>query len=359
MKREFLQLAHVYEVSKTSIGSWFMSEKLDGMRAFWDGGISRGLYAADVPYANTEKDSRLLVQPKATGLWTRYGKTIQAPEWWLDMLPAIPLDGELYLGRGKFQSLVSITKSLTGTDWRSVRFMIFDSPPLHVVLGDGKMDNSNFKKQFSGCLDKMSRHRKGWFNERLRPETWDFRGVMRWIGNTIGQYNNVFQIHTQTELPSMSGKAQEVIMEKLEEITSAGGEGLMLRHPISPWVPERTRTLLKVKAFNDAEGTVTGYIWGRETDRGSKLLGLMGALVVDFQGKRLELSGFTHAEREMRITSTDESALYIGIEHPGEVVQGCYNPQFPIGTKVTFRYRELTDAGIPKEARYWRKHTSF
>ena len=31
------------------------------------------------------------------------------------------------------------------------------------------------------------------------------------------------------------------------------------------------------------------------------------------------------------------------------------NPMFPRGSKVTFRFRELTDDGIPKEARYWRK----
>jgi ATP-dependent DNA ligase len=39
-KREFLMLAHKHEGQ--NILGWLYSEKLDGMRCFWDGGITRG-----------------------------------------------------------------------------------------------------------------------------------------------------------------------------------------------------------------------------------------------------------------------------------------------------------------------------
>ena len=41
---------------------------------------------------------------------------------------------------------------------------------------------------------------------------------------------------------------------------------------------------------------MTGFTSGRETNKGSRLLGKIGALITDFNGKRLELSGLTDTE---------------------------------------------------------------
>ena len=137
-KREFLMLAHVFK--DQDIGGWFVSEKLDGMRAFWDGGISRGTPTGSVPWANTLKDARYKKTIYATGLWTRGGKAIQAPVWWLDKLPEHPLDGELYMGCGNFQKVMSTVKSLTpGEGWTDVEYHIFDQPCLTKVLGSGTL----------------------------------------------------------------------------------------------------------------------------------------------------------------------------------------------------------------------------
>ena len=127
-KREFLMLAHTYKPKKYGVGGWFLSEKLDGMRAYWDGGISRGILKSDVPWANTAKDERYIEPPIATGLWSRYGNVIHAPDWWLDKLPAIPLDGELYIPEAR-QRLMSIVKDTTpGTGWQDVKYYVFDMP---------------------------------------------------------------------------------------------------------------------------------------------------------------------------------------------------------------------------------------
>jgi len=129
MKQEYLMLAHTYKPAKHNIGGWFISEKLDDTRAFWDGGVSRGLPASEVPYANCVKDDRLLELPISTGLWSRSGKVIYAPNDWLDCMPNCPLDGELFLGRGNFQALRRIVAEHNPSPaWNDVRFMAFDSP---------------------------------------------------------------------------------------------------------------------------------------------------------------------------------------------------------------------------------------
>ncbi len=344
MKREFLMLAHVYKGEHS--GMWFLSEKLDGMRAFWDGGFTRGKLVTDVPFANTEKDGRYVSPQRATGLWSRYGKAIQAPDWWLDKLPTgVPLDGELYAGRGGFQALVSTVKKLTpGPEWRDIRYLVFDTPPYRVIFANGEINVPNFRKKFVGL---------SWPEPAGGPPRPDFQAVNGWLKDRPF-WNEVAQLHEQTQLPP---RPADLIAERLDRVVSEGGEGLMLRAPTSFWVPQRARTLLKLKPYNDDEATVVGYVWGRETDKGSKLLGLMGALVVSWKGKRFELSGFTDDERRMKTAGTGvvESAFEHGCSHPGEAVPDVfYNPRFPRGSQVTFRYRELTDDGIPKEARYWR-----
>ena len=109
---------------------------------------------------------------------------------------------------------------------------------------------------------------------------------------------------------------------------------------------------MKVKGVLDAEGTVTGFTSGRKTTKGSKLIGKIGALVLNFQGKRLELSGLTDEERAFESTPQVEWAT----NNPGEdMPPGTQGRYFKVGDEVSFIYRELSKDGIPKEARYFRK----
>jgi DNA ligase-1 len=340
-------LAHPYKGSE-KIGSWYWSQKLDGMRAYWDSGISRGQLVTEVPFANTAKDARYINPPRATGLWSRYGKPIYAPDWWLDKLPKIPLDGELFMGNGQFQKTISTVKTLTpGPDWSDVVYMVFDSPPYRVMFANGEIKNTNFKKVFVNVLSKLKISCDG-------PPKTEFASVYEWLQTQ--EQNEVFRVLEQKKLSWNSQTATEEVKYFLDYVIGHCGEGLMLRSPSSYWVPERTRTLLKVKGLLDDEATVTGYVAGRETDKGSKLLGLMGALEVKYKGRIFELSGFTDEERTL-IYKNGSSAASFASENPGKrMPDTIYNPKFPIGTVVSFKYRELTDDKVPKEARYWRKY---
>jgi DNA ligase-1 len=94
-------LAEVYR-NQVDVTQYLVSEKLDGVRAIWDGQTLR----------------------------FRSGKTINAPRWFLDGLPKRSLDGELWLGRGTFERLSGIVRREVPDDaeWRQVHYMIFEMP---------------------------------------------------------------------------------------------------------------------------------------------------------------------------------------------------------------------------------------
>lgn len=98
------QLTENLELDDT-IDAYYVSEKLDGIRARWTG----------------------------TQLITRTGNPIHAPDWFLAALPAgIALDGELWAGRGQFQHVTTtvLDHHPNPDQWKRIQFMAFDLPGL-------------------------------------------------------------------------------------------------------------------------------------------------------------------------------------------------------------------------------------
>jgi len=95
-----LLLAHPWE-NDTDLTGWWMSEKLDGVRAWWDG----------------------------RQFLSRLGNVYHAPDWFVAGLPNVPLDGELWLDRKAFQRAVSIVRRQDKSDhWREIKYVLFDAP---------------------------------------------------------------------------------------------------------------------------------------------------------------------------------------------------------------------------------------
>lgn len=357
MKREFMQLAHRYNRKKHSVAGYFLSEKRDGMRAFWDGGITRGMFKADVPWANNDKDDRYNVPPIATGLWSRYGNVIHAPDWWLDRLPNFPLDGELYNADYR-QTLMSIVKKIFSTEeWKHVNYHVFDIPNLYRMMADGNIKGTNFTRELCGIPQWLDEHPQNEKGVGYRDHS--FQGVQAIFEREDLDSRTVI-IEPQQELPYNRQAADHIVWSKLTAITLNGGEGVILRNPINVWMPERVHGMLKVKPDNDAEGKVVGYVSGRKTDKGSKLLGLMGALILEIKPrpdlKVLELSGFTDEERVLStiedIHSSNDASQWCR-DNPGERCPNwIISKHFPIGTTITFKFRGKSKDGIPQEARY-------
>ena len=96
-----LLLAQVYRPG-LALQDYWVSEKYDGVRGFWDGRTLR----------------------------TRGGETVQAPAWFTAGWPEVPMDGELWAGRARFSHAQSTARQQQADDaaWRQMRFMVFDLP---------------------------------------------------------------------------------------------------------------------------------------------------------------------------------------------------------------------------------------
>ena len=96
-----IQQARTYE-PVADIREYWLSEKLDGIRGYWDG----------------------------TQLVSRQGNAIESPKWFTQNWPKTAMDGELWIDRDQFQQTLSCIKkeSLDKSCWRKIRFMIFDLP---------------------------------------------------------------------------------------------------------------------------------------------------------------------------------------------------------------------------------------
>ncbi len=206
------------------LAGWWLSEKLDGVRAYWDG----------------------------KSLISRLGNRFHAPDWFLERLPDIPLDGELWIGRKAFQRTVGIVRRQDKTDlWKEVRYVAFDAP---------SVDDA-----FEGRLAAVRAH-----IERYRPPY-------------------------LTALEHAICLSLDHLRAELARIEALGGEGLMLRQPESRYEVGRSLTLLKVKSFQDAEARVLEHLKGAGRHKGR-----LGALLVELaNGTHFSVgTGFSDAERE-------------------------------------------------------------
>ena len=217
-------LATVYQ-GEAQVSDYWVSEKLDGVRGHWDG----------------------------QALWTRGGYRIQAPEWFIKDWPTMPMDGELWIARARFDEVSGIVRSTTPSDdaWRSMRFMVFDLPAHGGPFGE--------RVAAMQVLDELG---IAW----LRPVT-------------------QFKVAGTDELD-----------QRLDAIVASGGEGLMLHHQDALYRAGRSQDLLKYKPYEDAEAWVVGY-----TEGSGKYAGKVGALIVKRDdGRRFRLgSGLSDADREV------------------------------------------------------------
>jgi DNA ligase 1 len=96
-----IQLAQHYQ-GALNLAQFWISEKLDGVRVFWDG----------------------------QQLYSRSGQWLQLPQALMRQLPAFAVDAELWAGRGQFQQVTSLLQrsSMQPAEWQGVRLMVFDAP---------------------------------------------------------------------------------------------------------------------------------------------------------------------------------------------------------------------------------------
>jgi len=165
---------------------WFISEKLDGVRALWDG----------------------------TNLFSRLGKMIPVPLEITRTLPRdVHLDGELWLGYDTFEELNTVLRQFRRQAmdqekllelWKDVKFCVFDAP----------MHSGHYSERHSFLKD-----------------------IIRQCDPHI------------CLIPMERCLSLDHLHRVLDDVRNRGGEGLMLYHPESPYTPGRTDLVLKVKTY--------------------------------------------------------------------------------------------------------------
>jgi DNA ligase 1 len=204
---------------------YLVSEKLDGVRAFWDGRVLR----------------------------FRSGRPIAAPDWFTAALPPIALDGELWLGRGRFDQLSGAVRRAVPVDaeWRALRYMIFDLPGA----------SGTFAQRSAQAATLLS-----------AP------GVPAWL----------------QAVEHLRGSDPAALARTLRAVVQGGGEGLMLHRADAQWSPGRSDDLRKFKPLPDEDGRVLAHLPGK-----GRHAGRLGALWLETPtGLRFALgTGFTDEQR--------------------------------------------------------------
>lgn len=168
-------LAHSWDC-QVDLTGWWISEKLDGVRAYWDG-------------------KKFL---------SRQGNEFMAPDWFVDGLPSTPLDGELWMDRKAFQKTISIVRRQDRSEhWKQIRYVVFDSPAQKAPFEDRIASlKTQFKKRLAYAqllehsLCKSIEHLKA---ELARVEALGGEGLMvRQPGSKyeIGRSSTLLKIKT-------------------------------------------------------------------------------------------------------------------------------------------------------------------
>lgn len=224
------------------LAGWIVSEKLDGVRAFWNGRT----------------------------FLSRNGNEYHPPSWFVHGLPAEALDGELWLGRGRFHECSGICRRavprIGGAEWKAMRYRVFDAPDC-----PGGLER---RLERAAALVKRTEY-----------------------GEPV----------EQVTIPD--NRTLRLLLAHVEKL---GGEGLIARRPGSLWRPVRSPDMLKVITRVRCEATVVGFEEGE-----GRCAGVMGALLVRPKGWKGDPwrvgTGFTDKQRE----TPPEIGTVVTIEHKG------------------------------------------
>lgn len=245
-----LMLLENYEGQDVS--GWLMSEKLDGIRGYWDG----------------------------EHLISREGLDFSPPTSFLHNFPPFPIDGELYARELPFEAIQSALRSEDEQGWAQLQLWVFDVPDAQ-----------------GGLMQRLS------------------------LLENYLEKNPAEHIRIIEQIPIKNQQHAETFYQS---IIQGGGEGIVVRDPNEAYQRYRSKSILKWKPYQEEECIIRAHIPGT-----GRLENLMGSILCAHPqyGEFRIGTGFTDAERR------DPPA---------------------IGSRITFRFQELTQKNKPRFPRYLR-----
>ncbi|KAF9138380.1 hypothetical protein BG015_002398 [Linnemannia schmuckeri] len=284
-----VMLAHSWtEDSGIDPTGYWMAEKLDGVRAYFDG----------------------------TNFYSRAGNKFYAPPFFSKHLPKNqPLDGELWLGRGRFQQCISIVKNQKADradEWKEMTYLVFDAPKLDLTY-EKRLD---YLKSIMPTFGKDA-------IQSSNPSA---------ASNKVPPYARI--------VPVQKCLSKTHLLRELDHVQTHGGEGIMLRAPRSRYEFKRSRTLLKVKTFFDEEAIVVGVVKG--SGKNSHRMGHLDVKAPD--GRLFSVgSGFTDAQRDK------PPKVGTIITYKFQELSNKLNPRFPtfIGERIDIKWTDYCKTYTP------------
>jgi DNA polymerase beta len=282
-------LAKEYIKGKHDVSGWYISEKFDGYRACYC--------------------------PKENQFYSRQNKKFNAPDWFLQAMPPLLVDGELWVGRDRFQEMGAVRKKIPlDEEWLNITFQVYDIP--------------NHEGTFAERIKELSRI------VRLCRGTWEnIKKSLPYPMNKIP-----CPLVMAKQIPS---EGDEHLDKIYRNVIENKGEGIMLKDPSSSYEGKRSNYLLKYKPAFDEEAVIVDY---RKGD--GKYKGLLGAFIC----KPL-INHDTYS-------SIDENEDHVfSISGMDDDVRKNYKQTHPIGTIISYEHSGKTDKGKPRFGRYTRIRT--
>ena len=282
---------------------WIMSEKFDGYRAL---------------FRYEEVDGVLVGK-----FYSRNNKSFNAPDWFLDTMPPPDLlgnkilDGELWAGRDNFQLMGIVRKKVPiPEEWLNIQYQVYDITNIE----GGFVDRLKILKrivEFTG---------KSWSLRLKNEEFYIPEGVE--ISPPL-----VFAIQKRITDESMMKSFYQNIIDN-------GGEGIMMKHPLSSYENGRSNYMLKYKPAFDREAVIIDYKMG---DPDSKYKGMLGSFIC---------RPLINHDTYMSIDEDDNHIFTLsGMD---DNIRKNYLKSHPKGTIITYECSGFTDKGVPRFGRYLR-----
>jgi DNA ligase-1 len=236
---------------------WFLAEKLDGMKGRWIDGC----------------------------LQTRSGKALEAPQWFLDLLPDQDIEGELYFGKNTFEKTGGLRSNLRRTSsssWEKVTFHVFD-----IV---------NYKWRWRKRQRKLREMGEAWTG------------------------NHPFRVVQWEEVKSSAD-----VERRFKALVKTGAEGVIIADPRGKYEDGRVEQILKYKKIQDCEAVIIGY---NTDDSGDRLASF-------------KVHPITKGKINRKITFNIGTGLKMTQRYR-------FKRRFPIGATVTYTYELMGKNGKPR-----------
>lgn len=307
-----------------TFNGYVMSEKLDGVRAIWDG----------------------------ENLKSRSGRIFSVPKCWLDKLPPFGLDGELFIDRGRFEEVLSIVsrgenecEQCKCEEWQKVGYFIFDVPNCDDFL-NADLKKTNLSKTDSSNIKSCT------LLERLAVlEIWLKNSENLQRDFSLDSSLKIEQKSMLHIIPQIFIDSQKELDSKLKEVIKGGGEGLVIRKNNAPYERFRTPNAMKLKGYEDAECVVVAHNIGK-----GKYANALGSITCE--SLELPKSNVSKSTLQTNAPATKKSKSINHSTNPtiekirfkigsGFSDKMRANPP-PLGTIITYKYYGTTKNGLPR-----------